>query len=61
MLIEEEAVVHLDDLVFRRCGLGENRRRIMELLPRLRPIFPWTDLRWQQESERLKNLLHAQL
>ncbi|MEI6614529.1 MAG: hypothetical protein WCL37_06505, partial [Chrysiogenales bacterium] len=55
-LVEEEAVVHLDDLIFRRCSLGENRRRINELLPRLRPLFSWNDLRWQQESERLKNL-----
>jgi glycerol-3-phosphate dehydrogenase len=60
MLIAEEAVVHLDDLIFRRCGLGENRRRVMELLPRLRPFFPWNDLRWQQETERLKNLLQTQ-
>lgn len=59
-LIEEEAVVHLDDLCFRRCGLGENRRRLAELLPRLRPLFTsWNDLRWQQESERLKTLLQA--
>ena len=52
-LIEEEAVVHLDDLVFRRTGLGENRRRVAELLPRLRSLFPWNDGRWQQECERL--------
>lgn len=56
-LIEEEAVVHLDDLLLRRTGLGENRRRIMELLPRLRSLFAWNDLRWQQECERLKELL----
>jgi glycerol-3-phosphate dehydrogenase len=55
-LVEEEAVVHLDDLIFRRSSLGENRRRITELVPRLRPVFSWNDLRWQQESERLKNL-----
>ncbi|MCX6557640.1 MAG: FAD-dependent oxidoreductase [Candidatus Aminicenantes bacterium] len=55
-LAEEEAVVHLDDLIFRRSSLGENRRRVSELLPRLRPLFAWNDLRWQQESERLKKL-----
>ena len=55
-LVEEEAVVHLDDLILRRTGLGENRRRISELLPRLRPLFSWNDLRWQQECERLKSL-----
>jgi len=52
-LIEEEAVVHLDDLVFRRTGLGENRRCVVELLPRLRSLFSWNDGRWQQECERL--------
>jgi glycerol-3-phosphate dehydrogenase len=55
-LAAEEAVVHLDDLIFRRSSLGENRRRVNELLPRLRPLFAWNDLRWQQESERLKKL-----
>jgi glycerol-3-phosphate dehydrogenase len=59
-MIEEEAVVHLDDLLFRRCGLGENRRRLMELLPHLRPLFYWNDLRWQQECARVKKLLEAQ-
>ncbi len=52
-LVEEEAVAHLDDLLFRRTGLGENSRRAMELLPRLRPLFQWSDLRWQQECERV--------
>jgi glycerol-3-phosphate dehydrogenase len=58
-LVEEEAVVHLDDLIFRRSSLGENRRRIIELVPRLRSLFSWNDLRWQQENERLKNLPHT--
>jgi glycerol-3-phosphate dehydrogenase len=60
MLLAEEAVVHLDDLLFRRGGLGENRRRVMELLPHLRPLFPWSDLRWQQECDRVQGLLKAQ-
>jgi glycerol-3-phosphate dehydrogenase len=60
-LVEEEAVVHLEDLLFRRTGLGENRRRALDLLPRLRPLFPWNDLRWQQECSRLKGQLSAQL
>ena len=56
MMLAEEAVVHLDDLLFRRSGLGENRRRLMDLLPLLRPLFPWNDLRWQQECDRVKKL-----
>jgi glycerol-3-phosphate dehydrogenase len=58
-LVEQEAVVHLDDLVFRRSGLGENVRRARELLPRLRPLFPWSDLRWQQECERVLSRLRG--
>ncbi|MCJ7526076.1 MAG: FAD-dependent oxidoreductase [Candidatus Aminicenantes bacterium] len=56
-LIEEEAVVHLDDLIFRRTGLGENRRDIQKLLPLLRTLFTWNDGRWQQECKRLLDLL----
>jgi len=59
-LVAEEAVVHLDDLLLRRCGLGENRRRALELLPLLRPLIPWNDLRWQQECERAKKILTPQ-
>jgi len=59
-LIEAEAVVHLDDFLLRRCGLGENRRQVMKLLPFLRPLFSWNDLRWQQESSRLHTLLQKQ-
>ncbi len=61
MMQAEEAVVHLDDLLFRRCGLGENRRRVLEMLPLLRPLFAWNDLRWQQECDRVKDLLKPQL
>jgi len=59
-LIEEEAVVHLDDLLLRRTGLGENRRLIKELLPRLRSLFSWNEGRWQRECERLLDLLPPQ-
>jgi glycerol-3-phosphate dehydrogenase len=59
-LVEEEAVLHIDDLLFRRTGLGENRGRALNLLPRLRSLFPWNDLRWQQESERVKAQLGSQ-
>lgn len=54
-LVEEEAVLHLDDLVLRRTGLGENSGRRAELLSWLKPLFSWSDLRWQQEIERLKD------
>jgi glycerol-3-phosphate dehydrogenase len=60
MMQAEEAVVHLDDLLFRRSGLGENRRRVMDMLPLLRPLFAWNDVRWLQECARVKDLLNAQ-
>ena len=52
---------NLDDLIFRRTGLGENPRRAMEMLPRLRPLFPWSDPRWQQECERVHDQLRARI
>jgi glycerol-3-phosphate dehydrogenase len=58
-LVEEEAVVHLDDLILRRTGLGENPQRALELLPRLRTLFSWSDARWQQECERVQARLRA--
>lgn len=58
-LVEEEAVMHLDDLIFRRTGLGENPRRAKDLLPRLRPLFQWSDARWRQECERVHVLLNG--
>ncbi len=60
-LVEEEAVMHLDDLLFRRTGLGENPRRAMDLLPRLRSLFQWSDARWRQECERVIALLDARV
>lgn len=58
-LVAEEAVVHLDDLLFRRTGLAENPRRALDLLPRLRPLFDWGEPRWQQECERTRALLRG--
>ena len=52
-LIEEESVIHLDDLLFRRTSLGENSQRISEILPQIRSLFSWTDSRWLQEIDRL--------
>lgn len=52
-LIENEAVVHIDDLLFRRTSLGENRRRVSKLLPLIRDLFTWSDSRWEQEIDRL--------
>ncbi|HYQ70557.1 MAG TPA: FAD-dependent oxidoreductase, partial [Gammaproteobacteria bacterium] len=52
-LIEQEAVVHLDDLVLRRTTLWENRGTVMQLAPRLCDLFPWNEERRRAETDRL--------
>lgn len=52
-LIEDESVIHLDDLLFRRTSLGENSQRVSKILPQIRSLFTWTDLRWEREIDRI--------
>ena len=54
MVIQEEAVVHLDDLVFRRTGLGDNPVRVREIAPRLISLFPWDPARARRELDRVE-------
>ena len=53
-IIQEESVVHLDDLVLRRTTLGDNPKRALELAPVLCRLFDWDDNRSQNEIDRLK-------
>jgi hypothetical protein len=46
-------VVHVDDLLFRRTSLGENKRRLSTIIPHLRDIFPLNDHQWREELKRL--------
>lgn len=52
-LIEDESVMHLDDLLFRRTSLGDNSQRVLKILPQTRNLFTWTDSRWAQEIDRI--------
>jgi len=52
-LIDDESVVHVDDLLFRRTSLGENKRRLSTIIPHLRDIFPLNDHQWREELKRL--------
>jgi glycerol-3-phosphate dehydrogenase len=52
-LVEEEAVVHLDDLVFRRRTLWENSNLFPELAQPLCSLFPWDTDRRRAELDRL--------
>jgi glycerol-3-phosphate dehydrogenase len=50
-IVENESVVHLSDLIFRRTSLGDHPERAEKILPRIRPIFSWQDLKWEKEVE----------
>ncbi|WP_324668829.1 FAD-binding protein [Geochorda subterranea] len=59
--IEEESVVHLDDLLLRRVRLGlQLPQGGAAMLPRLRPLaqesLGWDDARWEAEASRYRQL-----
>lgn len=56
-IIETESVVHLSDLILRRTSLGDHPERALRILPRLRPLFDWDDLKWNEEVTILKRSL----
>lgn len=53
-IIETESVVHLSDLILRRTSLGDHPERALRILPKLRPLFDWDDLKWNEEVTVLK-------
>ena len=53
-IIEEEFVVHLDDLIFRRTSLGENKARIPKVISEIRDLFPYDDSQWKEEIKRIE-------
>jgi glycerol-3-phosphate dehydrogenase len=52
-LIKEEAVQHLDDLIFRRSTLWADAEKALELTPRIAELFGWDESRRRQEIERV--------
>ncbi len=56
-LIEEESVIHLDDLLFRRTNLGDDPQRAVALAPELCDLFPWDRGRGAAELARLNDLV----
>ena len=55
--VEEEAVQHLDDLIFRRTTLWENPKDAIGFAPFLCELFPWNTFRCREEIERLTRKL----
>jgi len=52
--IEEESVLHLDDLIFRRTTLWDNPKRALKIAPSICELFQWETSRCTKEIERLK-------
>ncbi len=53
-IIDEESVIHLDDLILRRTNLGDNPVRAMKIVPLICDLFKWDSSRTQEEVRRLK-------
>lgn len=58
-IIQDEAVVHLTDLVLRRTSLGDNPERAMRVAPRLCELFGWDVIRTQEELDKLQAYFEA--
>jgi glycerol-3-phosphate dehydrogenase len=52
-LVEREMVMHLDDLVFRRTSLWENRELVSAVAVKLCDLFTWDEKRRSTELKRL--------
>lgn len=55
--VQEESVLHLSDLVFRRTSLGDNPTRARTLAPRLCEMFSWDKQRRMKEIDAIEESL----
>jgi glycerol-3-phosphate dehydrogenase len=51
-IIEEESVLHLDDLILRRTSIGDNPERALKIAPVICDLFGWDESRSQKELLR---------
>lgn len=56
-IIKKEAVVHFDDLIFRRSTLWEDRQGSIDLITRYAPLFLADKVEYLSEIERLKKAM----
>jgi len=54
-IIKKESVFHLGDLVLRRTTIGDNPKRALDVLQKLKPLFDFNEDEWKEETEMLKN------
>lgn len=53
-IIDEQAVLHLDDLIVRRTTIGDNPARALKIAPVISRLFPWDKDKRAQELGRLQ-------
>jgi glycerol-3-phosphate dehydrogenase len=53
-IIDEESVVHLDDLILRRTSIGDNPNRAFELASSISHLFGWDSERREMEIGRIE-------
>jgi len=58
-IIEEESVIHLSDLAFRRTTLWEEPADLMKIAKQLALLFDWHDSKQRQEIARLETELYG--
>jgi glycerol-3-phosphate dehydrogenase len=57
-IVQEEAVMHLDDLIFRRSDAWEKADRALEIAPRICDLMGWDEYRRKRELQRLSALFN---
>ena len=56
-LISSEAVIHLDDLIFRRTNLGDLPQNAIKFAETVSPLFSWDESRHNREIKRVKSFI----
>lgn len=54
-IIETESVVHLDDLIYRRTSIGDNRLRAQKLAAEISDLFKWSESRRLSEIASIES------
>ena len=59
-IVEDESVLHLSDLVLRRTSLGENPKRALDSLDKLKTLFKKETAWWKKEKIETEKLLKSE-
>ncbi len=59
-IVEDESVLHLSDLVLRRTSLGENPKRALDSIDKLKTLFKKEIAWWEKEKTETEKLLKVE-